>query len=130
MWQILATHHMLKTAHFIKAERSVDVTAITYVQMGTNDADRSMLHDAVKGRSIYPNLKLRIYTTGIRQNRLAKLVGIDGAYLSRIVNGGRVPGQQIRLQIANVLGCDAEWLFERTTVEATGNTVRESAKID
>lgn len=69
-------------------------------------------------RCIYPNLKLRMYTTGMRQNRLAKLVGIDEAYLSRIVNGVRVPKRHMRQEIARVLGCDAEWLFERTMREA------------
>lgn len=54
----------------------------------------------------------------MRQNRLAKLVGIDEAYLSRIINGVREPRQQMRNEIAMVLGCDAEWLFERTKKEA------------
>jgi transcriptional regulator with XRE-family HTH domain len=70
-----------------------------------------------KERSIYPNLKLRVYTTGMRQNRLAKLVGIDEAYLSRIINGVRIPGKQMQEQIAQVLGCDAEWLFQQTTIQ-------------
>jgi transcriptional regulator with XRE-family HTH domain len=70
----------------------------------------------MKERSIYPNLKLRVYTTGMRQNRLARLVGIDEAYLSRIINGVRAPGKQMQEQIAQVLGCDAEWLFQETTV--------------
>ena len=75
-------------------------------------------HDVVvRERSIYPNLKLRVYTTGMRQNRLARLVGIDEAYLSRIINGVRVPGKQMQEQIAQVLGCDANWLFEQTTVQ-------------
>ncbi len=71
----------------------------------------------VRERSIYPNLKLRVYTTGMRQNRLAKLVGIDEAYLSRIINGVRVPGKHMREQIAQVLGCDADWLFQQTTIQ-------------
>ena len=70
-----------------------------------------------KARYIYPNLKLRVYTTGMRQNRLAKMVGIDEAYLSRIINGVRVPGKQMQEQIANVLGCDAEWLFQQTAIQ-------------
>jgi transcriptional regulator with XRE-family HTH domain len=74
-------------------------------------------HVALRERSIYPNLKLRVYTTGMRQNRLARLVGIDEAYLSRIINGVRVPGKQMQEQIAHVLGCDAEWLFQQTTVQ-------------
>lgn len=72
---------------------------------------------AVKERSIYPNLKLRVYTTGMRQNRLARLVGIDEAYLSRIINGVRAPGKQMQEQIAQVLGCDPDWLFQQTTVQ-------------
>jgi transcriptional regulator with XRE-family HTH domain len=59
-----------------------------------------------------------MYTTGMRQNSLAKLVGIDEANLSRIINGVRVPRQKMRQAIATVLGCDAEWLFERTVKEA------------
>jgi transcriptional regulator with XRE-family HTH domain len=72
---------------------------------------------ATKERCIYPNLKLRVYTTGMRQNRLARLVGIDEAYLSRIINGVRIPGKQMQEQIAQVLGCDTEWLFQQTTIQ-------------
>ena len=83
---------------------------------------------AMKARFIYPNLKLRVYTTGMRQNRLAKLVGIDEAYLSRIINGVRVPGKQMQEQIAQVLGCDVDWLFQQSTVqfpaEMTGNNAK------
>lgn|GEM_PF-1685471 len=74
-------------------------------------------HVSVKERSIYPNLKLRVYTTGMRQNRLARLVGIDEAYLSRIINGVRVPGKHMQEQIAQALGCDADWLFQQTVVQ-------------
>src|SRR6201988_5333498 len=87
-------------------------------------------HVAVKARSIYPNLKLRVYTTGMRQNRLARLVGIDEAYLSRIINGVRVPGKQMQEQIAQVLGCDAEWLFQQTTVQVPVPMSGVSAKIE
>ena len=67
-------------------------------------------------REIYPNLKLRIYTTGIRQNRLARILGIDEAHLSRIINGFRQPSGDIREQIAAVLHSDPEWLFYRMQV--------------
>ena len=83
----------------------------------------------VKERFIYPNLKLRVYTTGMRQNRLAKMVGIDEAYLSRIINGVRVPGKQMQQQIAEALGCDAEWLFQQSTVQAPGEGNRDGAKL-
>jgi transcriptional regulator with XRE-family HTH domain len=80
----------------------------------------------VEERIIYPNLKLRMFITGLRQNRLAKLVGIDEAYLSRIINGVRVPRQQIQQEIAAVLGCDVEWLFERSTARTIGSMVGQS----
>ena len=85
---------------------------------------------ATKERYIYPNLKLRVYTTGMRQNRLAKMVGIDEAYLSRIINGVRVPGRQMQEQIANVLGCDADWLFQQTAIQVPVMTNTNGAKLD
>ena len=87
-------------------------------------------HVALKERSIYPNLKLRVYTTGMRQNRLARLVGIDEAYLSRIINGVRVPGKQMQEQIARVLGCDAEWLFQQTTVQVPVYAIGDQHKAE
>ena len=76
-------------------------------------------------RSIYPNLKLTIYKTGIRQNRLAKLVGIHEAYLSRIVNGSREPGDALRRSIAAVLNSEVDWLFEREKVVMFPSLLRE-----
>lgn len=76
-------------------------------------------------RSIYPNLKLTIYKTGIRQNRLAKLVGIHEAYLSRIVNGSREPGDALRRAIAAVLDSEVNWLFEREKVVVFPSLMRE-----
>jgi transcriptional regulator with XRE-family HTH domain len=64
----------------------------------------------------------------MRQKHVAKLAGIDEAYLSRIINGIRVPGEHIRLQIANVLGSDVEWLFQQATVETNGNWVPKIAR--
>jgi transcriptional regulator with XRE-family HTH domain len=61
---------------------------------------------------MYPNLKLQIWKNGIRQNRLAKLLGMDETMLSRIVNGYRNPNAQLRQSIADLLSCDPAWLFE------------------
>ena len=69
-------------------------------------------------RDIYPNLKLRIYTAGIRQNRLAKMIGIDEAYLSKIINGFREPSGSVRELIAEVLNSDPEWLFEKFQISS------------
>jgi transcriptional regulator with XRE-family HTH domain len=59
----------------------------------------------------YPNLKLQLWRSGIRQNRLAQLIGIDETLLSRIVNGFRAPDPIVRAQIASVLSADESWLF-------------------
>lgn len=67
-------------------------------------------------RHIYPNLKLRIFTVGIRQNRLARMIGIDEAYLSKIINGFREPSGSLRETIADALNSDPEWLFQKTQV--------------
>jgi transcriptional regulator with XRE-family HTH domain len=67
-------------------------------------------------RDIYPNLKLRMYTTGIRQNRLARLLGIHEASLSRIMNGFREPTGDIRSHLAAILQSDPEWLFYKMQV--------------
>lgn len=61
---------------------------------------------------MYPNLKLQLWRTGIRQNRLARLLGVDETILSKIINGYRVANPELRQRIAVVLDSDAEWLFE------------------
>ena len=61
---------------------------------------------------MYPNLKLQIWKTGIRQNRLAQMLGMDETMLSRVVNGFRKPSAELRESIAKVLSCDQAWLFE------------------
>jgi transcriptional regulator with XRE-family HTH domain len=59
------------------------------------------------------NLKYQLCKTGIRQNRLAKMLGIDETALSKIVNGFREPTAALQESIAAVLKCDPGWLFER-----------------
>lgn len=75
---------------------------------------------------MFPNLKLQLWRSGIRQNRLAKLLDIDETVLSKIVNGFREPNPELRLRIAAALDSDAEWLFERQDA-ATGNTPLKAA---
>jgi transcriptional regulator with XRE-family HTH domain len=62
---------------------------------------------------MYPNLKLQLWKSGIRQNRLAKMLEMDESALSRIVNGFREPTQELRCSIAGLLHCDPEWLFQQ-----------------
>ena len=73
---------------------------------------------------MYPNLKLQLWRSGIRQNRLAQQLGMDETLLSRIVNGHREPNSEVRAQIAALLHTDEQWLFEPTTI--TCNDVQDS----
>lgn len=61
---------------------------------------------------MYPNLKLEMWRSGIRQNRLAKMLGVHESVLSKIVNGFRKPTPEMRTQIAAVLRRDEAWLFD------------------
>jgi transcriptional regulator with XRE-family HTH domain len=61
---------------------------------------------------VYPNLKLQIWRSGLRQNRLAQMLGIDQTLLSKIVNGFRAPDEAMRAKIAALLHSDEQWLFE------------------
>ena len=61
---------------------------------------------------MYPNLKLQLWKTGVRQNRLAQVLVIDETMLSKIINGFRQPSRDLQERIAKVLECDPDWLFE------------------
>jgi transcriptional regulator with XRE-family HTH domain len=61
---------------------------------------------------MYPNIKLQLWRGGMRQNQLARTLGIDETVLSRIVNGFREPTPELKNRIAAILGCDEAWLFE------------------
>lgn len=61
---------------------------------------------------MYPNLKLQMWRSGIRQNRLARMLNLDETILSRIVNGFRKPCPEMKAKIAEALNTDQDWLFE------------------
>lgn len=61
---------------------------------------------------MYPNLKLQLWRAGIRQNRLAQMLGMDETMLSRIINGFREPHAEVKSRIAKLLESDEAWLFE------------------
>ena len=67
---------------------------------------------------MYPNLKLELWKAGIRQNRLAQLLGVDETLLSRVMNGFREPSQEMRSRIAELLQRDESWLFDSLTRES------------
>ena len=62
---------------------------------------------------MFPNLKLQIWRTGLRQNRVAQMVDIDETMLSKILNGFREPSNELKGKLATLLECDSAWLFER-----------------
>ncbi|HZS70270.1 MAG TPA: helix-turn-helix transcriptional regulator [Candidatus Acidoferrum sp.] len=79
---------------------------------------------------MYPNLKLQLWRSGLRQNRLAQMVGIHESLLSKIVNGFREPDPRIRTQIAAILNSDEGWLFTPGDItgmrpDQTGGNPRE-----
>ena len=78
---------------------------------------------------MYPNLKLQLFRMGIRQNRLAQLLGMDATVLSKIINGFREPTQSVRENIAYLLRTDVGWLFERTEpmADSENHTVANGA---
>ena len=62
---------------------------------------------------MFPNLKLCLWTSGVRQNRLAQMLNVDETLLSKVINGYREPNGELRRRIAELLGADEQWLFER-----------------
>ena len=72
---------------------------------------------------MYPNLKLQLWMSGIRQNRLAKMLDMDETTLSKIVNGFRQPTPEMRGRIASALKSDERWLFQ-TMAEKLGQEDR------
>jgi transcriptional regulator with XRE-family HTH domain len=78
-------------------------------------------------RAMYPNLKLQLWRSGFRQNRLAQLLGIHETLLSKIVNGFREPTPELRGKIASLLGSDPAWLF-MTEVQRRDLQTNEAAQ--
>jgi len=62
---------------------------------------------------MYPNLKLQIFKRGVRQNHLAKQIGISDPILSKIIHGYREPSEAERKLLAACLEADESWLFEK-----------------
>ena len=73
---------------------------------------------------MYLNLKLQLWKTGLHQNRLARMLDLDDATLSKIVNGFRKPSAQVRKRIAAMLHSNEKWLFR----PASGHRGRSGPK--
>jgi transcriptional regulator with XRE-family HTH domain len=74
---------------------------------------------------VYPNLKLEIFKRGMRQNQLARLLGINEAILSKIINGYREPSDGQRKLLAEFLQVNERWLFEK--YDSAGNRILSDA---
>jgi transcriptional regulator with XRE-family HTH domain len=76
---------------------------------------------------MYPNLKLQLWKSGVRQNRLAQVLLMDETMLSKIINGFRQPSRDLQVRIAQVLECDPDWLFERAENAGASTGIRTRA---
>jgi len=61
---------------------------------------------------MYPNLKLAIFKRGLRQNYLAREVGIHEVALSKIIHGVREASPAQRSRLCAYLNAEESWLFE------------------
>jgi len=62
---------------------------------------------------MYPNLKLQLFRSAVRQNFLARELGMDESILSKIIHGYREPSPEQRQKLSGYLGVEEEWLFEK-----------------
>ncbi len=62
---------------------------------------------------MYPNLKLQIFRQRVHQNELAKVLGMNETVLSKVICGYREPSESQRKTLANYLGVEESWLFEK-----------------
>jgi transcriptional regulator with XRE-family HTH domain len=62
---------------------------------------------------MYPNLKLQIFKSGIRQNQIARDLKFCESQLSKIIHGYREPSADEKQLLAAYLNVDEAWLFER-----------------
>ena len=74
---------------------------------------------------MYPNLKLQLFRSSVRQNFLARELGIDESILSKIIHGYREPSLAQRQMLSGYLGVEESWLFEKfeiaSSARAEGN---------
>jgi transcriptional regulator with XRE-family HTH domain len=68
---------------------------------------------------MYPNLKLQLFRSALRQNFLARELGIDESILSKIIHGYRQPSKEQRLLLASYLAVEESWLFEKYEIASS-----------
>jgi transcriptional regulator with XRE-family HTH domain len=72
---------------------------------------------------MYPNLKLQLFRSAVRQNFLARELGIDESILSKIIHGYREPSPEQREKLSGYLGVEEAWLFEKYENASPARTV-------
>ncbi len=55
---------------------------------------------------MYPNLKLQLFRSAVRQNFLARELGMDESILSKIIHGYREPSPEQRQKLSGYLGVE------------------------
>lgn len=68
---------------------------------------------------MYPNLKMEIWLSGIRQNRLARELSLDETVLSKVINGYRRPSPEVRALLAHYFNKSESWLFQTEPLPAS-----------
>ena len=77
---------------------------------------------------MYPNLKMEIWLSGIRQNRLARELSLDETVLSKVINGYRQPSPKLRTQLAQYFNKSEAWLFQNEPVSNGKARIGEPAE--
>lgn len=67
---------------------------------------------------MYPNLKMEIWLSGVRQNRLARELSLDETVLSKVINGYRQPSPRLRALLAQYFNKTENWLFQTEPASA------------
>ena len=85
---------------------------IRYVNLNEDDVD-----DEARRRAFGCNLHKFIITSGMTKGEVAERLGITNAMLSRYLYGKAMPSFDKGRQIAKLMGCAMEELFDETYVE-------------
>jgi len=70
---------------------------------------------------MYPNLKMAMWRSGMRQNALARELNLNETVVSKVLNGSRKPSPRMRTILAEFFQQDPEWLFEPASPNGSHN---------
>jgi transcriptional regulator with XRE-family HTH domain len=79
---------------------------------------------------MYPNLKLQLFRSAVRQNFLARELGMDESILSKIIHGYREPSPEQRQKLSGYLGVEESWLFEKYEIASPPRAAGNHASSD